>query len=215
MTKPFLQGLLPIVAGLSSVKRYSMVTMSRDESVLEHLGMVALTVMIICDKIGMANVDVYSAIRKALTHDLEEVIWGDVARPTKHHSAASKELFKSMSEFALTKVDKILGTVVSVDARTSKLGRTGAIVALADMLAVVYKVWDEVLVRGNMSMVRQADKIRSQLLEHLHKIGELFDEDEFVFLSELVYDAVRIANEAVAADRGFNYHIEEEFSNED
>ncbi len=66
------------------------------------------------------------------------------------------------------------------------------------MLAVVYKVWDEVLVHGNLSMVRQAETVRDQISQVKTRIDTHWKHDLLVqeFLNQLASEAMGVANQA-------------------
>jgi 5'-deoxynucleotidase YfbR-like HD superfamily hydrolase len=209
----FLKSYLPVIAGMSSVKRYSMQTMSRSESVLEHTGWVALTALLICDRLDLEDELTGIVLQKALLHDVEEVVLGDVARPTKHHSADTKAMFKILGGAAVSKIERLLDVVVTARATNAKRDDTGSIVALCDMLAVVYKVWDEVIVRGNLSMVGHAEKIQDQLKDFKRLLSLHWQNDQLAFLLAIVDDAIDIAAAAAARDRDFNFRLTEEFDN--
>lgn len=207
--------LLPVIAGMSTVRRYSMVALTRDESVLEHSGMVALTCLMICRRLELPDDDVGIVLTRALLHDLDEIVHGDVARPTKHHSPQTRALFANLSDKALRKLEVHLGLSFHSDVVSAKAGELGLIVALADVLAVVYKFWDEMLVRGNLSMINQARNVRPQLV----KLNKKFKASNFNnkdFISEVIREAMDVANVAVAASNtNSNYHIEEVLTDED
>jgi 5'-deoxynucleotidase YfbR-like HD superfamily hydrolase len=194
-----LLNLFSVVRGLASVRRFSMESLHSPESVLEHTGMVALTVFTICWKLALCPRDTHDALQFALVHDLEEVFVGDVARPTKHHSNETRYMFKELSSIGIDNVETILEVHgLTYIHEQAKEGRIGTIVALADMLAVVYKVWDEVLVHGNLSMVRQAETVGKQIALIKEKVKNHWghEPESYGLLMHLVDEAVHLANQA-------------------
>jgi len=166
---------MSLMARLSALTRFSMERPSERESVLEHTGFVALFVLVLVSEINLLSdsedepVDVGQALTYALVHDLEEVITGDVARPTKYFCREAVEMFDRLSEIAADKVAYKMRSFPEFSERlrsdipTAKTDREGCLVAIADCLAVVYMVWREVLVRGNVSMIRQAFSVVDQI----------------------------------------------------
>jgi hypothetical protein len=66
---------------------------------------------------------------------------------------------------------------------------------VADTLAVVYKAWDEVILRSNMSMAKVADYIIGELQQLLPKVRETFDPEVIVYLRQIITDAILPSNE--------------------
>lgn len=199
---------------LSSIDRFTMEKLFSRESVLEHVGMVALFTLALTTELTArdAELDEAEALSRALAHDVDEVVTGDVARPTKYASAKSIRLFAELSELAIDKVAKDLydsglrhfsNRLKSAFVFAKTHDAEGAVVALADVLAVVAKVRDEVSLRGNRGMVRQAHTARRQLTAYRgDRIGKAFPGNSAAreFLATVVDSAVAVLNEVVALD---------------
>lgn len=67
----------------ADVKRWQIVKIARPQSVAEHSFMVAMIAARICEIKGLPRIVRDAAVAHALTHDLPEVITGDVASPLK------------------------------------------------------------------------------------------------------------------------------------
>jgi len=175
--------LFSALSGLSSVHRFSMTKMCEPESVLEHSGWVALVSCLLAREINAIDpscVIVGDMLTRALIHDLDEIVTGDVPRPTKYRNEQTVKAFKEMSRWGVTKVIKSLDLSEEVAREmmefhmVAKLGREGLIVAIADCMAVVYKLWEETIVRRNHSMMSHASRLSGQLEDLRRGIDEEF-----------------------------------------
>lgn len=202
---------------LSSIDRFTMEKLFSRESVLEHVGMVALFTLALTVELNArgADVDQAKALARAICHDLDEIVTGDVARPTKYANRRSVLMFGELSQLAIAKVanDLVHGDLEKFSdavrehftlAKTND--REGAVVALADILAVVAKVRDEVVLRGNRGMVRQAHTARRQLVEYRDgRLKNTFsdhkdDHRPHDFLRTMIDEAIEVMNRAIATD---------------
>lgn len=206
--------IFEIVNRLSSIERFTMEKLASRETVIEHVGIVAFFTLALATEVNQrgTEVDIADALSRALCHDLDEIITGDVARPTKYASLRATRLFHELSETAIHKISqktmgngfKHFGYEMQRAFLCAKANdKAGAIVALADVLAVAAKVGDEVLTRGNRGMVRQAYTSRNQLCEMDRRIIQQFtgpDHNAMNFLRNVVDDAIKTINKACAVD---------------
>tara|TARA_R110000744_G_scaffold337354_1_gene442597 strand:- start:126 stop:683 length:558 start_codon:yes stop_codon:yes gene_type:complete len=144
--------------------------MAHPESVLEHSASVAMLSYFVGRRLVHAGVDVDFEVLtlKALFHDSDEVITGDIARPVKYHSA---ELRSLLGEMEHENVKKLSVELTGEDHfyqvwEGAKNNPEGFIVKLCDALSVVYKIRDEVLERGNLSMCHIAT---NKLLDYINQ----------------------------------------------
>lgn len=208
------------MSGLSSVHRYSMMKLGHPESVLEHIGFVVFIANLMSHEINLiktGTVDIGIVTMKAIVHDIEELVVGDVPRPTKYHSAESREMFRKIEKLGVSRVVKelhlseSLGLTMESSHEMSKIGREGLIVSIADTLAVVSKVWEEVILRSNYSMVRQSFTVCKQLDRLDEKIKSMhFDNGVVSFLCNIVSDARRVMMQAQLNDRKIHGSMKEE-----
>src|SRR5215813_953304 len=126
-----------VFSGLSSVNRYSMVHLGNPESVLEHIGMVAMLSSFLAREINCRDhfcVEIQTVMGKALVHDIDELIVGDVPRPTKYASKQIRAMFKDIESRGVlrvvTEMDwcKELSSEIIRDHAYAKSGREGLIV---------------------------------------------------------------------------------------
>jgi 5'-deoxynucleotidase YfbR-like HD superfamily hydrolase len=155
-----------LVSGLSGTYRFSNAKLIHDESVLEHLGCVTLMCLLIISEIGDYSTDLEMTLAKAIVHDIEEVLMGDVPRTTKYHDDHSRKAFKLMELQAMKKIHYDLGLkttdLIELHANAKK-DTSGFIVKVCDVLAVVYKIHEEVIERHNKSMMSRATTVLEQI----------------------------------------------------
>jgi len=205
--------LFSVAQSMASLRRYSQTTMAAPESVLEHSGFVVLLCYLIGLELNSVAEDVVEEITmgellsRAIVHDMEEIVVGDVASPTKYLNVETIVLFEKLKAMGIKKV--IAGLHLSEhaagkldhDHTNAKLGRSGFIVSLADRAAVVYKLWDECLIRHNYTMVKYAMDLRARGLEQLRAGIIDFNKAQSFYLHSLVNNMSEVLA-AVAAKNG-------------
>ena len=151
------------VQDLSTVKRFSQSTMCVPESVLEHSGSITLFALYIGEGLREEGiyVDLLILMKKAILHDFDEIATGDVARPVKYFSKEIREQFDNLEHQNMRKIVKSFSddkdpTMCGIlrDWHHAKDGKEGSIVSLCDFSCVIYKLHDEVVMRGNKTMMR-------------------------------------------------------------
>lgn len=193
-----------MISALADVRRYSMVRLTSPESVLEHTAFVALLSFLICWELNLReeNVSSTDVMTKSLLHDLGEVVTGDIPRPTKHHSPETRKMIEGIETAGMKRVldglgvNEIVTTNVQFIQRKAKDGSSGFVVALSDTLAVVYKSWDEVLLRNNMSMCKVAASTLPDLANLRNRAASHFKHAAFEFIETIIDDAVSLARRA-------------------
>jgi 5'-deoxynucleotidase YfbR-like HD superfamily hydrolase len=201
-----------LVSAMADVSRYSMVRMVFQESVLEHSGFVVFFCYLIALEINVkagSPIDISSVLARAIMHDVEETVTGDIPRPTKYATPEIREMIRKIEDSGTRKkmadlgLSEMVKTAALSERDRSKTGREGFVVSLVDTLAVVYKSWDEVLLRGNLSMVKVAASTLPDLDEQERLTAELFSgEDEVVsFLLGIIADARKIVEEATSREK--------------
>jgi 5'-deoxynucleotidase YfbR-like HD superfamily hydrolase len=147
------------ISKLSTVKRFSQATMAAPESVLEHSAACSLIALFIGEGLAAEGVvvDFAALLKKAILHDFDEIATGDVARPVKYHSAEMRALFKELeSQNMMSICDDFAGDCTTIffnNWQNAKGGFEGAIIALSDFICVLYKIHNEIVLRGNRTML--------------------------------------------------------------
>ena len=138
--------LFEFLHGMSNVRRWSHAYCHKEEFILEHTAVVAIIALKIGKDLGA---DMGSLLTKALVHDMEEVITGDVPTPTKYSNATITKEFRKLERLAAHEVATAFGEWAFNDWAASKDHTIeGQIIRLADCAAVVFKINQE-LILGN------------------------------------------------------------------
>ena len=173
---------LDFIESFSKVRRWSQIHCAREESSLEHTAAVALIALKIGSRISL-EVNTAELLAKALLHDMEETITGDIMTPIKYHPALIGAV-KDMEKDAAKKVSSIFGDWAYHYWETAKDDTIeGYIIRIADKAAVVYKYKQEIAL-GNTSFFQYEQNIWEALhnikmetpIPELHQIiNELMD----------------------------------------
>ena len=159
--------ILQFIQDFSKVRRWSQIHCAREESSLEHTAAVALIAL----KIGSESnfdINVAELLTRALLHDMEETITGDIMTPVKYHPAL-RDAVKKMEREAAEEVGPVFGDWAFYYWEHAKDDTVeGQIIRIADKAAVVYKYKQE-LALGNTSFAQYEENIWNAL--HEIKIG--------------------------------------------
>lgn len=156
---------------LASITRYSRDFMVKRESVLEHIGFAALYSLILCRELQRdgVEIDIGKVLEKATIHDIDESVFGDVPRVTKYFSPEISAAFKKVEAEGVQQLFHNLNLDEMAEdwefAKGSSL--EGQVVALVDLAAVVYKVWFEIALSGNLSFLRVYRELQGFVAEKM------------------------------------------------
>ena len=172
--------LFNISQSMAATKRYSQLHLLREESVLEHTGFVCLFTYLLCEELNFVKEEkVFNtglALEGAVVHDIDEVVTGDIPRPTKYYSKSSAKIFHKIAEQGIEQIvnELCLSNPSNVRNRWAfaKEGREGIVVALADLSSVVYKIWEEVILLGNKKLVPQGSQVMNYIYDYRSAISE-------------------------------------------
>ena len=132
---------------LKHTYRYSSVPVLVHENVAEHSFWTAILAVSIAIERSMSHQAIGEVATKALLHDIEESMTGDLIRDMKYHDEETREAIgKVEREFASRIFDKLgtLGNWFEVWWENAKDDSpTGRVVALADLLCVIMYVEHE------------------------------------------------------------------------
>lgn len=154
-----------MIERLASVRRYSRDLPSVDETLVEHIGWMTTFSYHLAMKLKDMGqfVDIGDLMSKCVMHDLEEGLTGDISGPIKHYSPQLRDAVKEAEEDAIACLAGLMGlTKVAPEyIKNWHYAKTGPslesfIVKKADYLAVIYKIWIEVSLRGNPGFKRVA-----------------------------------------------------------
>lgn len=179
---------------MAAIRRYSSIHLLKEESVLEHTGFVCMFTYLVCLELNAFNtyVDLGKALSRAVIHDVDEVVTGDIPRPTKYFDSNSIETFKKISEVGISSLIKEMDASDSVQLKlredwdNSKKDNEGMVVALADLASVVFKLWDEVILLGNKKMMMQCSDVDEYISEYLNSLKKSeFDKNQTKIIEDI------------------------------
>lgn len=190
-------------SGLAGTQRFSNASLIHHESVLEHIGQVCLCCYFICQELAADSDLTESVLKKAVIHDVEEVLTGDIPRPIKYASEETQRAFHILEQEAIKKVAASLQlcdpALVITHHHYAKIGKCGLIVEMADLLAVIYKIHHEVIERGNRSMMSRTTSCQNHLDLIVAKLAkENFDSFEVRQIKGILSQAQDILSEAAS-----------------
>ncbi len=193
---------------MSSLDRYSQTHLTHRESVLEHTGFIVLICYLLGTELNKylqlnhdprlatpAPINMGVLLSKGAVHDADEIITGDIPRPTKYYNKGVKAALDQIAIQNMKLIsDRLLGDdLMFIDWNNSKSGREGFIVSVADSIAVCYKTWQEVLVCGNRSIVEHATSLEPFLIEKKTQAEKLFGENNPLLVA--IDESIIICNE--------------------
>ena len=175
---------------MSALSRFSQTHLIKEESVLEHTGFVCMMAYYIGNKmiIEGKQLNIGTLLCKAVSHDIDEIITGDIPRPTKYYNEGIRESIQLIEEENMKKIATEMDLQYFYDDWASaKSGPEGYIVALCDGLAILYKVYYEAVKFGNKTIVDHFVHI-PEFLDNMEELitGKLGHSD---FLQSLIKEA--------------------------
>lgn len=142
-----------LASGLSCITRFPTNRSMKPESVLEHTGAAALLCLAISDScFDKGEINTEKLLRASLIHDAEEIITGDIARPSKYFSKETERSFKALSRDAAKRVLSVLWPTAFEEWSEAKgEGLEGQILNVVDHLCALFKSQEEVVLFSNNS----------------------------------------------------------------
>lgn len=155
------------VCKLSNVKRFAALKLDREYSGADHSYRVAMLGMLIVDEYNSQNpkkpINCEEVLRKALLHDLEESITGDIPTPVKQEQGM-RDMLRIVSEKIMN--EQILDDELPMKKLYLKLWKedkdneTGEVITIADKLEALLSAAYE-LKRGNKDLQKAFNNIRT------------------------------------------------------
>lgn len=204
-----------LLSGMSTTRRYSQTKLHAEESILEHSAFVGIVAHMIASEYNnlMSNCNSFKAdlgliAQKALFHDMEEFLTGDIPRTTKYSSPESLEAFEKIADEGMKTV--LLSLEISKTSeensymlwKNSKEGFEGMFIALADLSAVVYKLYTEVTLMGNKTLLFVCKNIQVYIDSRVETIKKFCDASTpgYYFLMDYMSTLKKISSEAGFCD---------------
>lgn len=166
------QNILEVLNQASNVVRYSRDFMHKRENLLEHVGFTVSFAYIIAMRVRANghSVSIGVVMEKAVLHDIEETLTGDVTRKTKHSSPEAALALKQYEIKCVGILEQVLKiNIMKIWASAKDDSLEGRIVKIADFAAVVYKSMVEVAMLGNKSFVRVSTEISEEMEKMLRE----------------------------------------------
>lgn len=184
---------------MSAVSRYSQSHLMREESVLEHTGFVVLCVFYIMTKLldEGERINCELVMCRAAVHDMDEVITGDVARPTKYDNPELTEHFKRLEAQAARRIsDEVFEseTPFFLWETSKEATKEGYVLRIADAFAVAYKCYEERITFGNQSLREHARDLHNALSVRKSEAAALFD--HHIVVERIIDEVLEICLEA-------------------
>ena len=202
----FLQITSSPLMNLDHTYRYSGTKLVEPESLSQHIVDTIMMGLKMVDEInwiaGEQVLDPQKYLMKAVAHDLEEVITGDIPRPLKYYN---EDTTKSMKEVADQVAFKFFGDQFRDFGmyyhywKDAKEDKEGYILKLVDTLVVVNKVLKEVSMLHNFYMLRVAHEVSQYLKEHIGGSWDYFEEEDVnAYINSILHGALETMNQILS-----------------
>lgn len=205
MYNKFLELVSSPLMNLDHTYRYSGTKLVESESLSQHIVDTIMMGIKMIDEINSrtneSSLSPEKYVMKAVYHDMEEAITGDIPRPLKYYSKATLTSLREVAddiahEFFLTQFSEWESHYkLWADAKTED---EGFILKLVDMLVVANKVIKEVSFLHNYYMLRVAHEIH-HYLEDFYSIDHFADPRINKYLQDIVNGA-RVSIETILID---------------
>jgi len=191
--------IFSLTRDLACVTRYSQSYIAKEESVLEHTGFVCLVSMAVATRLMNAGeeIDIGKLLGRATAHDLDEVITGDIPRPTKYANDEVREALHKMETINMKEISTSVFQTSNVYLawRNAKDdSKEGVILRVVDAMAVVYKAWHEKRI-GNSSIAGHVLDVRKGLIETMDTKLYVFENERI--MASLILEAIEICDEVI------------------
>jgi 5'-deoxynucleotidase YfbR-like HD superfamily hydrolase len=203
----FLKSLFSVVHDLSAVQRFSRIRMVHPENVLAHTGMVCVFAYAIGRSLqgkaprDLKPLDMGAILGRAVAHDMDETITGDIVRPTKYFSETLRDELRKLEGTGIDNISTALDLhVLTGDFLRSKQGREGYVVKLADLLAALCTVYIEVRVLRNLAMVQPAQGVKRVLNSLRPAENGKWKAEERVIIDAIIDEAHELLEEIIASN---------------
>ena len=208
MQPTFTTKAFSLASSLNGINRFSMFKLFHNETVLEHIGMVAMFCYLVgqeVNKLSPDYVNMSTLLSKAVVHDIDETATGDLARPTKYYSTTMRQEMARFEAAGVANIANMFAQPAIFELhRTAKEGREGYIVAIADFACAAHRCWEEVLIFGNHALVGPAynmqallPKFREQITNEMPNKIATFYADWLIEIEEVLQ---KVAARAVVSE---------------
>ena len=176
----FLKLVSSPLMNLDHTYRYSGTKLVEPESLSQHIVdtiMLGLKIIDISNhKASECVLDKSKYVMKAITHDLEEVVTGDIPRPLKYYDENTTSSLKHVADqvaYLFFKKEFFGSNYYYVTWSNAKSDKEGFILKLVDTLVVCSKVVKEVSLLHNYYMIRVAHEVSQYLIELREEFSDI------------------------------------------
>ena len=187
-----------VTGKMSALDRFSQTRLVNPESVLEHTGWVCMCSYFITQELLSRGeiISMAEVLSKAVLHDIEEIVIGDISAPTKYANQGITNEIKALEHHA---ADSIFAELPHPIANLNlwaeaKQGKSGLIVHISDKLAVVYKAHQEIRLFSNLMMKANV----TQLLPAVQALRPKID-GSGILNKDVLHDVINEAEEICQA----------------
>lgn len=165
--------LTTIPVRLAHIRRLSNTPVHRVENIQEHTYMVCLVSYLLAEDM---SIDSGAVLKKALFHDIEEAITGDITRQFKYHDETFTKALDDVLPSMLKKVVELLPSkrlrfIIKNNWEGSKMYETGHVVDMADSIAMLCFIHEETMA-GNKWVLQETGQYSLEVAQDkLHKYG--------------------------------------------
>ena len=204
MKKQEILNIFAILNQMESINRFSRDRLVNEENVLQHTGWVCVWSYFVAVQIQQhysVKLDFEKIFRGAVTHDMEEISTGDIPRVTKYASKEIREAIEKWENTSILKIEQVLNNdCLHKDWSNAKGNKTieQYIVKIADIAAVICKLWDEVVRLNNYSMLRVAGELQFVIDAERKKDIPIENEEIILFFERLNTSLYCIVQEIIA-----------------
>lgn len=187
----------------SDIKRYSGTHIELEEDILQHTAQISLLAYMVGLKLMELGepLDIGLVLEKALLHDIDETLTGDIPRPVKYYN---KTVLRNMKKMASESVmllcegllelnDPATKARISDSIENSKKGIEGFLISVTDILVVVYKSYDEIMLMNNKKFSKVLVDLRLYISELTSKVKshreDFKSESAYTYMLELCLDS--------------------------
>jgi 5'-deoxynucleotidase YfbR-like HD superfamily hydrolase len=148
----------------------------RPENLVHHVGVVSIISAYLVNKMTeQADKEIFtsqeccSLMMRAVVHDMDEIITGDIVRPTKYANIKMLKLIKQLEEESIGKVIERFNLPMrwEEDWRQAKKDKIGLVLKVADTIAVVMTCYREVTLYSNNQFRKVAEEAHDHLREFI------------------------------------------------
>jgi 5'-deoxynucleotidase YfbR-like HD superfamily hydrolase len=172
MAEISIEKIASFIGDYDSIYRFSRTHLVRPETVLAHVAVVSILSLYFADKINEeASVSLGRIIfdikakgemfNKVLTHDADELVTGDIPRPTKYSSIDMRDKFKTVEKSGMKEVIEEYDLPQSwyKNWKNAKQDLVGDLIHLSDLVSVVLTCRREIAYYSNNDFKRIAKEV--------------------------------------------------------